>query len=154
MRKTWHGVRAVVQAPMDLMYGFRPRDPSLWYLSPYEFHVWWKAVSVSPPHVHIAMRNLGSLVEGHSESMRVCMSEWTEEGFAYYAAMREANAPVVPTAGKHYVVKEHPAKAWLTLPALPELKTLPHRWVLVRRPKPMVPVFRKLKLPSARHSSE
>ena len=29
MRKTWHGVRAVVQAPMDLMYGFRPRDPSL-----------------------------------------------------------------------------------------------------------------------------
>ena len=108
---------------MDLMYGFRPRDPSLWYLSPYEFHVWWKAVSVSPPHVHLAMRSLRSPEECHSESVRVCMSEWTEEGHAYYAAMRAANAPVVPTAGRHYVVTEHPYTSWLTLPALPELNT-------------------------------
>ena len=51
VRKTWYGVRAVVHAPMDLLYGFRPRQPSLWGLSPYEFHSWWGSMAVTPPHV-------------------------------------------------------------------------------------------------------
>ena len=82
------------------------------------------------------------------------MSEWTEEGFEYFEAMTAARAPLNPTPGEHSIVKEHPTDGWLTLPALPELKTLPHRWVLVRRQKPMVPVFRKQKLPSAKHTTE
>ena len=136
LKRTWAGLHTVVNAPMDMLYGFRPQSPLLWWLSPYEFYIWWCPVPVVPPHVQ----------------KQNPMSAWTEAGEAYHKAMSEAKAPMKATPGLHHRVLA--VGDWLVLPELEELKTLPHRWVLKRRERPMVPLFRRQKVPSARFTEE
>ncbi len=49
LKRTWDGLRTVVNAPMDMLHGFRPSSDLFWWLSPYEFYNWWYPVAVHPP---------------------------------------------------------------------------------------------------------
>ena len=120
--------RAYVEAPFDLLYGFRGRDYDVEFLSPYEMLMHWTMVEVSPPTAKATRTR----------------SEFTEQGLAYKQQCTQGSTVPRFEAGKHYVAVA--AEDRLLLPEIPALGVLRHRWVWERRPRPYVPVWSFAKL--------
>ena len=74
-------------------------------------------------------------------------------GKAYYEAHKHDYPSCKLIPGKHYRVVEG-CRDYRVFPDHPALSVFRHRWVLVRTPRPMVPVFQHSKLPRAGLSAE
>ena len=114
--------RAYMEAPFDLMYGFRGRECFVELLSPYEMLMHWSMEQVHPPI-------------GKHKGER---SEFTEEGLRYKEDCARNSCVPHYEAGKHYI--STPANGRLLMPSHPALGVLRHKWVWERRPRPYVPV--------------
>ncbi|CAE7884649.1 TTC28 [Symbiodinium microadriaticum] len=115
------------------VYGFRGRDPRVYYLSPWEFVKWWQLENVKPPD-----RYTGAGKE---------LSCWTPAG-RELLSKRASSKPPIP--GKHYVIKEVlPCgnENVLVLPNHPCVGSLRHRCVLRKRAIPVVPVPTGMRMP-------
>jgi len=124
--------------PIVDIYGFRGQDPRVALLSPFSFLMYWSAEPVLPPH---------------RQDNACKRSEWCKDGEEYYEAHKHDPHGCRLRPGFHYRVIE-PSDDYLVFPNDKVLATFRHRWVLVRNPRPMVPVFQHSKLPGPRRTSE
>ena len=120
------------------IYGFRPLDTPFGHLCAFEFLRYWTAEPLQPP----------SRSDPHPRT------EWTAEGRKLLSTdeFKNGNAKLCP--GKHYRVREQKtpgADGYWTFPSEPAkvYKVLRHSWVIVRRPRPYVPVLIGAKVPDA-----
>ena len=134
----------VKEIPHVHLYGYRGRDPSLYYLSPWEFSMHWTAEKLWPP--------------AHSLNWERPVTKWTDVGHAFYLAHRSDDPAPELIPGEHWTViepQENPARCdYITFPDRPRLATFRHEWVLVRNHRPMVPAPHGTPLPDKRHGSE
>merc|ERR1712078_874310 len=86
----------------------------------------------------------------HAKSVGRTM--WCPGGEEYYNTRRD-NPGFKLTPGKHFKVVEDKSDC-ITFPNIPVLSTFRHKWVLVRNPWPVVPVFQRAKPPRAGMSAE
>ena len=128
--------RAYIEAPFDLLYGFRGRMEDVELLSPYEMIMQWSMEEIRPPYANST----------HGRS------ELTEEGTKYRAECASTRVMPQYQAGIHYVAI--PAADRIILPEHPVLGNLLHRWVWERRPRPYVPVWSYTKIPKSNISPE
>ena len=118
------------------IYGFRPLDTPFGHLCAFEFLRYWTAEPLEPP----------SRSDPHPRT------EWTTEGRKLRGTAEFKNGNVKLSPGKHYRVIEQKtpgANGYWTFPSEPErvYKVLRHSWVIVRRPRPYVPVLIGAKVP-------
>ena len=128
--------RAYMEAPFDLMYGFRGTDTDLSLLSPFEMLMQYSMEEVKPP-------------SGTDPNPRARL---TDEGILYKAECTDAGKRPRFEAGLHYVAI--PGENRILLPDLPVLGKLRHRWVWEKRPRPHVPVWNFAKIPRSNISPE
>jgi len=120
------------------VYGFRDiKDERFAMLSPFEFPIYWSAKPVLHPE--------------HKDSAG--RSRWCKGGKEFYEAHKHDPYGPKLVAGTHYHVVED-SDDFVVFPEDPVLKVFRHRWVLVRNPRPMVPVFQNTKLPRPGYSAE
>jgi hypothetical protein len=132
--------RIVAIRDAAILYGQRPKHPSVWYLSPYEFVTYWEPTLLSYP-THILD------VEAPKHHVRM-----TEPGLEKLkCGDREDLIP-----GEDYLVKDDTTDqqrpAWLPFPNLPSTQLLRHTWILVRRRRPVAPSFAGAPVP--RHGKD
>ena len=112
------------------LYGHRPRHDAVWFLSPYEFCVYWTICLAeyptdlelsSGPEYHATLTNQGR------EKLR----------------RRARGEPPQMRPGDDYVIKEEPPAAadWLPFPKNQYTADYRHTWVLVRCHRPVDPTF-------------
>ena len=135
--------RSSFSVPFEEVYGFRGRDPALYYLSPWEFTKWWSVEYLKPP-------------SAYERKFDEPKTSWVEGGLEYWR--RTLKDPILPGVepGKHYVVLEPGAlpAAHVTFPDDEATQELRHRAVLVRNARPMVPAPEGTPMPTQRFSAE
>ena len=124
--------RRVVARDHSMMYGQRPKDNDVWFLSPYEFCMGWSLRLARYP-LH-----------------------WDYEEEDYHAALtiigvaklqaKPRGEPVELVAGTDYQVRDGgldpvAGTRWMPFPNTPSTKAFRHTWVIVQRRRPTVPVF-------------
>ena len=131
------------KAPVVDLYAFRPlRGTPFAYLSPFEFLQYWDTEALTAP----------------SWKDTNPRTEWTEQGKSIVKnpQYREGNVKLRP--GVHYVVKEIAAgeDEFYTFDREPHriFDVLRNSWVIVRRPRPRVPVLEGAPVPSPSRSPE
>ena len=129
--------RAYLEAPFDLLYGFRGTSRDLQLLSPYEMLMQYSMEEVKPPNA----------------SDPNSRSELTETGLRLKDRCAKSNKKPRYQAGVHYVAIEAPNRVLLP-EDVPAVRTLRHRWVWEVRPRPHVPVWSHSKIPRANISPE
>ena len=87
--------RLYIDAPFDLVYGFRGLDHNVDVLSPYEMLLHWALKEVKQP------------------TIRNPMSAWTDAGIAYREERKLAQRRATYIAGEHYVVIQMPNRILL-----------------------------------------
>ncbi|CAE8714602.1 unnamed protein product [Polarella glacialis] len=117
-----------------IAYAYRPRRQDVWYLSPYEFAVFWEVRLLRYPLVLMDNKNS----ENHAFLTPVGEKK-----------LRRATPGQSPAlhAGIDYVVKEAGCTNWLPLQDCEATRACRHDWVLVRRRRPMIPSFAGSPLP-------
>ena len=73
--------------PHVAAFGFRGHHPSVYYLSPWEFCMYSRVVKLWPPK--------------HPANEDSVLTQWTDEGLAYYEAHKNDHPPVELTPGLH-----------------------------------------------------
>lgn len=126
--------RLYIDAPFDLVYGFRGLDHNVDVLSPYEMLLHWTFTEAKPPTI----RNL--------------MSTWTDAGIAYREECKLAQHRATYIAGAHYVAIQTPNR--ILLLDCPTLGTLRHRWVWEKRDRLHLPVWSDARIPKSNLSPE
>ena len=123
-------------------YGFRGSDPRLYYLNPWEFTKWWKREALRLPSSY---RNKGEELK----------TKWTAEGLKYMADISDDPSAPAPEPGLHYtVVDPGPNGSYVPFPDNEATSNLRHRFVLVRRSRPVVPQPEATPLPKARMAAD
>ena len=95
----------------------------------------------------------------HLANKEANLTEWTEEGFAYFEAHKSDDPPAELTPGLHWRVIE-PAKNlhrqdYITYPAYGTFfEFFRHEWVMVLQARPFVPQPSGAPMPDKRHSVE
>lgn len=130
--------RKVTLRDSAVLYGQRPRDPRVWYLSPYEFVKDWEVSMVSYPQ---------SLKAASRCDHHVIL---TDEGKAKLEAQQVHFVDVELCAGMDYVVKEEGGESWLPYPAGPGTDHFRHIWIIKRRLCMHAPVFLGAPIPHRR----
>ena len=130
------GRKTFLEAPFDLMYGFRGRDDVVDLYSPFEMLRYWSMEKVLPPRA------------GEKNPT----AKWTAEGLEYKACCVTHKTTPRWEAGKHYVAI--PGIHRILLPDLPALENLRHRWFWQRRFRPHVPIWNYAKIPRVSLSPE
>ena len=126
--------------PWVELYGFRNNHGKYYYLSPWEFTMWWYPVRLWPPcHPHCGGKTV-----------------WTDEGKRFYELHRDTDPPVALEPGQHYVVLAHgaPGDHYYVYPDEPLLHRFRLEWVLRRHERPMVPSPAATPLPNFKRSKE
>ena len=127
---------AHVEAPFDLMYGFRGTEENVDLLSAFEMLMHWTCEEVKPP---------GSTDK--STGAQLHHSELTPEGVKFRDLERNAKRSPQYIPGEHYIAL--PGSDRILLPVLPCLKNLRHMWMWQKRPRPCVPVWNYSKIPKS-----
>ena len=124
--------------PNDVeVYGLRPMIHPWKLLSPFEFAMKWKAEPVLPPHAY-------------SRNGLEQRSEWAKNVEAAVRSEQKLAIPIV-----HYFVAEPTdvgaSQTYFTFPLEPKdtYAFFRHAWVLVRKPRPEVPVLEGIGMPRA-----
>ena len=128
--------KKVVVKKFAFFYAHRPRHPSVWYLSPYEFAVYWEPQLARYP-VTAAML---------AEDADRCHAVLTECGLAKLQQRASGHA-VGFWPGVDYRVEAEGGQNWLALPSSPETDRYRHEWVLVRLRRPKDPTFARVPMP-------
>ena len=124
--------RKVTIRDVATLYGQRPRHPDVWYLSPYEFVMYWSPELASVPL---------SLGDENNPEHHVKLSD------SGVQKLIEKCIELLP--GKDYHVKEGGTN-WIAFPDSPAASSFRHTWILVRRSRPRTPIF--IGSPIPRHS--
>ena len=135
--------RSSFSVPFEEVYGFRGRDASLYYLSPWEFTKWWSVEYLKPP-------------SAYERKFDEPKTSWVEGGLEHWRrTLKDPNLPGVEP-GKHYVVLEPCAlpAAYVTFPDDEATQELRHRAVLVRNARLLVPQPEGTPMPTQRFSAE
>ena len=87
------------------------------------------------------------------------LTDWTEEGLAYYEEHKNDNPPVELTPGVHWVViepEDNPRrKDYITYPAyLTASSSFKHEWVMFLQARPFVPQPAGAPMPDKEHTVE
>ncbi|CAE8629629.1 unnamed protein product, partial [Polarella glacialis] len=143
-QNAWLPVRRV-QKPGDNVlfypyaeaYGFRPQDNRVWYLSPWEFSMLWRAVQLHPP-CHPLCRG---------------RTKWTKEGRRFYTERKDDDPPVELIAGRRYRVVEQRHAKQMPYSDLPQLEQFRQHWLLVRHERPVTPAPQHTPLPRQKNMS-
>ena len=133
-----HGqqARMYVEAPFDLMYGFRGSEESVDVLTAYEMLLHYSMQRILPP-------------TSQDLSPR---ATWTAEGTAYRKTCQAQHVKPKYEAGVHYVAA--PAERRILLPDVPALRGLRHRWCWEARARPHLPVWSFAKVPRPEFSPD
>ena len=113
--------------PHAAAYGFRGCDPSVYYLSPWEFCMFVRVVKLWPPE--------------HPANKEVTLTQWTDAGLAYYEEHKSDDPPAELTPGLHWKVIEprdniH-RKNYITYPSEgTALQYFRHEWVMMLQARP------------------
>ena len=135
-RGTRNGRNTFMEAPFDLMYGFRGNSYVVDLFSPFEMLRYWRMEKILPPQA----------------SEEKPTSSWTREGLTYEAWCKAHRETPRWEAGVHYVALGGADR--ILLPDLPALGTLQHRWYWQKRRRPYVPVWNYAKVPRVTLSPE
>ena len=129
-------------APMVDLYGFRPLEQPWRMLCVFEFIRWWCAEPVLAPHQY-----------QHDEDRR---SMWTQAGLEIQKTQKYKDGKVQLVPGIHFLVCEPMDEEYYTFPTEPAAiyGTFRHRWVLMRRKRPYVPILEGAPLPRMGRSAE
>ena len=134
------GKIARVNAPFDIMYGFRGSKYNVDLLSPFQMCMHWQCIEVKHPDYRCP------------ETFKtVSHSQWTEAGKKFKKIQKESGKRMpeyIP--GDHCVVIDKPDH--IILPNIPQLGNLPHVWMWCRRSRPYVPVWSYAKVPKSKLS--
>ena len=110
-----------------LLYGQRPQEDSVWFLSPYEFVAQWEPVLVNYP-LSLAPTRMMTYHATLTDAGRAKLS--TDKG-------RCDNMDMTP--GVDYLVGEGVKDQWLPYPDIPSTQHFRHTWVLERRRRAKIP---------------
>ena len=124
-----------------LLYGQRPCEDEVWYLSPYEFVTYWEAILLTYP------------TEKDAENSAGCHARLTECGKAKLEKCersRDGDDSNELQAGVDYTVKEGQPGVWLPFPERPATEHFRHVWILQRRRRPRAPSFAGAPVPRHR----
>ena len=116
-----------------MLYGQRPHDDPIWYLSPYEFVTYWEPQLLSYPTTLEDAEN-----PAHHAKLTDAGTLKLQE-----AVRNKCDADLLP--GEDYVVKEKSHRedeeddTWLAFPAGPDTEHFRHTWILRRRRRPRAP---------------
>ena len=94
-------------------YGYRGNDPRLYYLSPWEFTMWWEPVKLQPPVWYAAMY------------ATTPMTTWTPDGLVNYEAHRDDAALVLQPGVDYVPLEEHLCADEIAFPDLHSPNELP-----------------------------
>ena len=109
-------------------YGERPKDPRVWFLSPYEFESEWKVVMLKYP-------------QSLRESGKACNhAELTTEGVMKLRMNRENRIDFRLVAGMDYAVKDEGGEDWIAYTD-PNTDHFRHTWIITKRKRPVAPIF-------------
>ena len=131
--------------PHAAAYGFRGCDPSVYYLSPWEFCMFVQVVKLWPPE--------------HPANKEVTLTQWTDAGLAYYEEHKSDDPPAELTPGLHWKVIEprdniH-RKNYITYPSEgTALQYFRHEWVMMLQARPFVPQPSGTPMPDKKHTVE
>ena len=123
-----------------VLYGQRPHDERIWYLSPYEFVSEWEVKLLSYP------RTLAEAAALHHHA------DLTDVGRTKLLNHEPGTKPLEMFPGIDYVVKEG-GEDWLAYPDLPTTEHLRHTWIIQKRRRPVVPIFMGSPVPSKRNDA-
>ena len=131
--------------PHAAAYGFRGRHPSVYYLSPWEFCMFVQVIKLWPP--------------AHPANLDAPLTEWTDEGLAFYEAHKADEDPVELTPGLHWKVVEPSIyshrRDYITYPSEgTTLEHFRHKWVMQLQQRPFVPQPSGTPMPEKRHTVE
>ena len=135
--------RSTFSVSFEEIYGFRGRDASLYYLSPWEFTKWWSVEYLKPPIAY-------------ERNFDAPKTKWLDGGLEHWRrTLKDTTLPGVEP-GIHYVVLEPCAlaAAYVTFPDDEATQELRHRAVLVRNVRPFVPEPEGTPMPTQRFSAE
>ena len=126
--------QSFIDAPIDLLYGFRGKSHNVTLLSPYEMIRYWQATEIKIP----------TKTPGYSE--------WTEEGLKHKDKHKEEckdpkkqNQHLQYIPGTHFKAIEKHGR--ILMPDFEHLSNLRHKWCWERRKRPHVPLWTNAKLP-------
>ena len=122
---------------MAVLYGQRPNDKIIWYLSPYEFESDWEVRFLSYPQ---------SL---HDTDNPRHHAELTDAGIAKLHNRQPGEKSPELYPGQDYVVKDG-GDDWLAFPDLPTTSHFRHTWIIQKRRRPVAPMFMGAPVPSKR----
>ena len=123
-----------------VLYGQRPHDLRVWYLSPYEFVSDWEVKRLSYP----------TTIEAAADPRHHV--DLTEAGIAKLVNHDPSRRPPELHPGIDYVVKDGGAH-WLAFPDLPTTEQFRHTWIIQKRRRPHVPTFMGSPVPSKRNNA-
>jgi hypothetical protein len=135
-----------VQRDVARMYALRPRDADVWYLSPYEFWMYWEI----SPALYAATTDMMVDEEGNPEKYHCAL---TTAGILKVIARSQEAAdseaePAKLIPGEDYAIKEAGGSSWWVASTEAEATAcFRHTWVLKRRMRPRDPSFHGCALP-------
>ena len=123
-----------------ILYGQRPKDKRVWYLSPYEFVSEWDVKLLSYPQTLAETAN----PKHHADL--------TDVGMAKLRDREPGKRALDLYPGIDYVVKAG-GDDWLAFPDLPTTETFRNTWIIQKRRRPHVPTFMGSPVPSKRNDA-
>ncbi|CAJ1374097.1 unnamed protein product [Effrenium voratum] len=125
--------RSLTLRRMDILYGCRGTQWGVRDLSAYEWVRYWR----------VELARYRAPAEGVAKGQTVLHADLTASGHAKSEGLE---------AGVDYRVREGGGEDWVPFPDLPETERFRHQWVMVRRTRPVVPVFSGAPLPKVSSS--
>ena len=131
------GKVARVEAPFDLMYGFRGKKYKVDLHSAFEMLMYWKMTEIKHPNYRCP-----------STDRTLNHSKWTAAGLKFKELEKEhcvSRPTYIP--GEHFEAID--ADDRILLPDLPALNGLRHYWMWTKNNRPHVPVWNYSRVPKA-----
>ena len=125
--------RSLTLRRIDILYGCRGTQWGVRDLSAYEWVRYWR----------VELARYRAPAEGVAKGQTVLHADLTASGRAKSEGLE---------AGVDYRVREGGGEDWVPFPDLPETERFRHQWVMVRRTRPVVPVFSGAPLPKVSSS--
>ena len=138
-RKGSSGQRQMREMDPAQVYGHRPQEEDMWYLSPYEFGMYWECMPMRAPSTR------GEWKEQRNNQWDVTL---TKKGEAKIAAAATDETPVHLLAGVDFERLPRTEKSKKVFFDSSAGRALQHGWYLCRRLRPLCPHMASAPVPS------